>query len=122
MAAMSKDNIIQDKSFDFAVRVVKLYRHLTENKKEYVLSKQLLRSGTSIGANVEEAIGGQTRKDFGTKINLAYKEARETRYWLRLMKATDYLSESEANSMLNDCDENLKILAAITKTIYTKKD
>jgi four helix bundle protein len=122
MAAMSKDNIIQDKSFDFAVRVVKLYRHLTENKKDYVLSKQLLRSGTSIGANVEEAIGGQTRKDFGTKINLAYKEARETRYWLRLMKATDYLSESEANSMLNDCDENLKILAAITKTIYTKKD
>ena len=120
---MGKDNnIIQDKSFNFAVRVVKLYRHLTENKKEYVLSKQLLRSGTSIGANVEEAIGGQTRKDFGTKINLAYKEARETRRWLRLMKATDYLSESEANSMLNDCDENLKILAAITKTIYTKKD
>mgnify|MGYP002630855257 CR=1 FL=1 len=123
MAAMSKDsNIIQDKSFDFAVRVVKLYRHLTENKKEYVLSKQFLRSGTSIGANVEEAIGGQTRKDFGTKINLAYKEARETRYWLKLMKATDYLNESEADSMLKDCDENLRILAAITKTIYTQKD
>ena len=123
MAAMRQDsNIIQEKSFDFAVRVVKLYRHLTEQKKEYVLSKQLLRSGTSIGANVEEAIGGQTRKDFGTKINLAYKEARETRYWIRLMKATDYLTESEANSMLNDCEETLKILAAITKTIYTKKD
>lgn len=116
-----EDNIIQDKSFEFAVRVVKLYQHLTEQKREYVLSKQLLRSGTSIGANVEEAIGGQTRKDCGTKINLAYKEARETRYWLRLMKATNYLTESEANSMIADCDEKLRILAAITKTIYTKQ-
>ncbi|TNF29321.1 MAG: four helix bundle protein [Bacteroidetes bacterium] len=115
-----EENIIQEKSFEFAVRVVNLYRHLTEERKEYVLSKQLLRSGTSIGANVEEAIGGQTRKDFGTKMNIAYKEARETRYWLRLMKATDYLTEKQAESMLLDCEENLKILAAITKTIYQK--
>ncbi len=115
-----EENIIQEKSFEFAVRVINLYRHLTEERKEYVLSKQLLRSGTSIGANVAEAIGGQTRKDFGTKMNIAYKEARETRYWLRFMKATDYLTEKQAESMLLDCEENLKILAAITKTIYQK--
>lgn len=114
------ENIIQGKSFEFAIRVVNLYRHLTEEKREYVLSKQLLRSGTSIGANIEEAIGGQTRKDFGMKMSIAYKEARETRYWLRLMKATDYLSEKQADSMINDCEENLKLLSAITKTIYKK--
>jgi four helix bundle protein len=115
-----EDNIIQNKSFEFAIRVVNLYRHLTEERKEYVLSKQLLRSGTSIGANVEEAIGGQTRKDFGSKMSIAYKEARETRYWLRLMKATDYLNEKQADSMLQDCEENLRILSTITKTIYKK--
>jgi len=82
-----EENIIQVKSFDFAVRIVNMCRHLIEQKREYILSKQLMRSGTSIGANVEEAIGGQTRKDFGTKINTAYKEARESHYWLRLMKA-----------------------------------
>jgi len=118
---MSKDNnVIQAKSFDFAVRVVNLYRHLTEQKKEFVLSKQLLKSGTSIGANVEEAIGGQSRKDFGAKISIAHKEAREAHYWLRLMKATNYLTEEEAKSILEDCEENLKILTAITKTIYSK--
>ena len=115
-----EDNIIQNKSFEFAIRVVNLYRHLTDERKEYVLSKQLLRSGTSIGANVEEAIGGQTRKDFGSKMSIAYKEARETRYWLRLMKATDYLNEKQADSMLHDCEENLRILSTITKTIYKK--
>lgn len=113
-----EENIIRDKSFDFAVRVVNLCRHLMEKKREYILSKQLMRSGTSIGANVEEAIGGQTRKDFGTKINTAYKEARESHFWLRLMKATDYLTEEEADSMLLDCNENVKILAAINKTLY----
>ena len=89
-----------------------------EKKREYILSRQLMRSGISIGANVEEAIGGQTRKDFGTKINTAYKEARESHFWLRLMRATDYLTEEQADSILTDCDENLKILAAINKTIY----
>jgi len=78
LLAMKKDNIIQIKSYDFAVRIVKLYKHLSQEKKEFVLSKQLLRSGTSIGANIEEAIGGQSRKDFFAKLTKAYKEARES--------------------------------------------
>jgi four helix bundle protein len=88
---MTKDNIIQQKSFAFAIRVVNLYKFLTNEKKEFVLSKQLLRSGTSIGANVEESIGGQSEKDFLSKLSIAYKEARETMYWLKLLLATDYL-------------------------------
>ena len=83
---MKKDNIIQTKSYDFALRIVKLYKHLSQEKKEFVLSKQLLRSGTSIGANIEEAIGGQSRKDFFAKLTIAYKEARESHYWIRLLK------------------------------------
>jgi four helix bundle protein len=88
---MKKDNIIQQKSFAFAIRVVNLYKFLTNEKKEFVLSKQLLRSGTSIGANVEESIGGQSEKDFLSKLSIAYKEARKTMYWLKLLLATDYL-------------------------------
>ena len=114
---MKKDNIIQIKSYDFAVRVVKLYKHLSQEKKEFVLSKQLLRSGTSIGANVEEAIGGQSRKDFFAKLTIAYKEARESHYWIRLLKDTDYLSEKESESLLKDIDEILKIIGSIQKTI-----
>ena len=83
---MKEDNIIQIKSFKFAVRIVKVYQHLTTEKKEYNLSKQLLRSGTSIGANIEEAIGGQSEKDFFAKLTIAYKEARETHYWIRLLE------------------------------------
>lgn len=83
-----KENIIQIKSYAFAVRIVKVYKYLCEEKKEYVLSKQLLRSGTSIGANIEEAIGGQTDKDFFAKLTIAYKEARETHYWIRLLTDT----------------------------------
>ncbi len=79
---MKKDNIIQTKSYNFAVRIIKLYKHLSQEKKEFVLSKQLLRSGTSIGANIEEAIGGQSRKDFFAKLTIAYKEARESHYWI----------------------------------------
>ncbi len=80
-----KENLIQDKSFDFALLIIELYKVLTE-RKEYILSKQLLRSGTSIGANIEEAIAGQSQKDFLSKINISLKEARETRYWLRLLE------------------------------------
>ncbi|GAB7257032.1 hypothetical protein OBPA_14970 [Polaribacter sp. OB-PA-B3] len=87
---MKKDNIIQTKSYNFAVRIIKLYKHLSQEKKEFVLSKQLLRSGTSIGANIEEAIGGQSRKDFLAKLTIAYKEARESHYWIRLLKDTDF--------------------------------
>lgn len=114
---MKKDNIIQLKSYNFAVRVVKLYQHLSQEKKEFVLSKQLLRSGTSIGANIEEAIGGQSRKDFFAKLTIAYKEARESHYWIRLLTDTDYLSEKESKSLLIDIDEILKIIGSIQKTI-----
>jgi four helix bundle protein len=86
-----KENIIQTKSYAFSLRVVKLYKHFIANRIEYVLIKQLLRSSVSIGANVEEAIGAQTKKDFISKINISYKEARETKYWLRLLRDSDFL-------------------------------
>jgi four helix bundle protein len=114
---MKKNNIIQIKSYNFAVRVVKLYKHLSKEKKEFVLSKQLLRSGTSIGANIEEAIGGQSRKDFFAKLTIAYKEARESHYWIRLLKDTDYLTEKESESLLTDIEEILKIIGSIQKTV-----
>lgn len=114
---MKKDNVIQIKSYAFAVKVVELYKHLTVEKKEFVLSKQLLRSGTSIGANVEEAIGGQSRKDFFAKLTIAYKEARESHYWIRLLKDTSYLTKEEFESLINDIEEILRIIGSIQKTI-----
>ena len=111
-----KNNLVQQKSYAFAVRIVKLYQHLTNTKKEYVLSKQILRSGTSIGANVEEAIGGQSKADFIAKLSIAYKEARETAYWLRLLKDTDYLTEKEFQSIYPDAEELCKIIGSIQKT------
>lgn len=117
---MKTNNAIQTKSYAFAIRIVNLYRYLSEEKKEFILSKQLLRSGTSVGANVEESIGGQSDKDFYTKLNIAYKEARETHYWLRLLRDTNYLSEIEAQSMIVDCEELLKIMGTILKTLKSK--
>lgn len=114
---MKKDNIVQIKSYAFAIRIVKVYQFLCEQKKEFVLSKQLLRSGTSIGANIEEAIGGQSDKDFFAKLTISYKEAKETHYWIRLLKDTNYLSEEQAVSLLNDTDELLKIIGSIQKTL-----
>ena len=111
-----KDNIIQQKTFDFAVRVVKAYQHLVKTKNEFVLSKQFLRSGTSIGANVEEAIGSQSQSEFLAKLSISYKEARETNYWIRLMAATDYLTKNEADSLLKDVTEIQKIIAKIRIT------
>ena len=108
-----KENIIQQKSFAFAIRIVNVYKYLQSEKKEFALSKQLLNSGTSIGANVEEAIGGQSKKDFISKISISYKEARETKYWLRLLEATNYLEEKEAKSLLFDTEELCKILSSI---------
>ena len=108
-----KENIIQRKSFAFAIRIVNVFKYLQLEKKEYALSNQLIRSGTSIGANVEEAIGGQSKKDFISKISISYKEARETKYWLRLLKATNYLEEKEATSLLLDTEELCKILSSI---------
>jgi four helix bundle protein len=113
---MKSENAVQEKSYAFAVRIVRLCLYLTETKKEYVLSKQLLRSGTSIGANVEEAIGGQSRADFISKIAIAYKEARETTYWLRLLKDTGYLTQSEFDSIHADADELCRLTASIQKS------
>jgi four helix bundle protein len=92
---------------------VKLYQYLCEEKKEFVLSKQLLRSGTSIGANIEESIGGQSEKDFLSKISISYKETRETIYWLKLMRASGYLDDKQTQSLLDDAEELCKILGAI---------
>lgn len=110
---MKSNNVIQEKSFAFAIRIVNMYKHFISEKKEFVLSKQLLRSGTSIGANVEEAIGGLSEKDFLSRLGIAYKEARETLYWLRLLNATEYLSNKEFESLFNDAEEICKILGKI---------
>ncbi len=111
-----KNNIIVEKSYSFALRVVKLSQYLIKNKKEFILSKQILRSGTSIGANIEEAIGGQSKKDFLNKMSIAYKEARETGYWLRLLKDSNILSENNFISIYKDLEEIIKILTKIQKT------
>ena len=114
------DSIIEKKSFDFAVRIVNLYRHLTADKKEFVLSKQLLRSGTSIGANVAEGERGQSKPDFNSKMNIALKEANETYYWLRLLHKTDFLTEKEFKSIESDIKEIIAILISICKKTNTK--
>ena len=119
---MKDSNIVQVKGYGFAVRVVRLYQHLSTEKREFVLSKQLLRSGTGIGANIEEAIGGQSRADFASKITIAYKEARESSYWLRLLKDTGYLSEDEFASIHSDAEEFCRLLAAIQKTTKDKRN
>jgi four helix bundle protein len=110
---MKENNVILDKTFKFAIRIVKLYKFLNEDKKEYILSKQILRSGTSIGANAEEAIGCRTRKDFVNVLTIAYKEARETKYWLKLLFECEYIEKNNFNSIYNDCDEISKILSSI---------
>ena len=113
---MKKDNVILDKSFDFAVRIVNLYKHLTAEKKEFVLSKQLVRSGTSIGANVSKAVRAQSTADFVAKLSIALKEANETAYWLRLLYKTEYLTAKEYDSINNDVNEIVSILVSILKT------
>ena len=110
------DNVIAEKSKLFAVRVVRLYQYLCNERHEYILSKQVLRSGTSIGANVKEAIRGQTKPDFYAKMNIALKEASETEYWLELLYETEYLEQKQFQSIYADCQELLKILTAITKS------
>lgn len=113
---MKEGNIILEKTFLFGLRVVKLFLHLRKNKVERELCIQLLKSGTSIGANAEEAIGGSSRKDFSHKLEIAYKEGRETRYWLRLLKGSSLLETKIADSFINDCEEILKILSSILNT------
>jgi len=116
-----KDNIIVQKSKAFAIRCVNLYKYLVDNKNEYVMSKQLLKCGTSIGANVKEAMRGQSKADFGAKMNIALKEANETEYWLEILQETEFLTEEEAESILSDCREMLKLLTSIVKTTFTNK-
>lgn len=111
-----KDNIVQQKSYKFALRIINLYKYLINQKKEFVLSKQVLRSGTSIGANIEEAIGGQSKKDFISKMSISYKEARETKYWLNLLVDSGYLNKELSHSLFIECDELCKIIAKIQIT------
>ncbi|WP_017498680.1 four helix bundle protein [Flavobacterium sp. WG21] len=111
-----KENIIKDKSFDFAIRIVKLYQYLSVEKKEFVLSKQLLRSGTSIGAMVREAEHAESKNDFIHKFAIAQKETNEAVYWLELLKATNYLNEKEFATINNDAISILKLITSIIKT------
>ena len=112
----NKENALKDKSYKFALRVVKLYKHLTEEKKEYVLSKQILRSGTSIGANISEGNQAQSKPDFVHKLSIANKEAFETEYWLCLLRDAEYITEKQAESLISDCNELQKILTTSLKT------
>ena len=110
------DNVIVDKSKFFAIRIVRAYKYLTQEKCEFVMSKQLLRSGTSIGANVKEAIRGQSKPDFYSKLNIALKEASETEYWLEILYETEYIDKKLFDSIISDCREIIKLLISITKT------
>ncbi|MEO8209779.1 MAG: four helix bundle protein [bacterium] len=113
---MKSESIIQRKSYNFSIRIVRFYQYLIKEHKEYSLAKQILRSGTSIGANVEEASGGQSTRDFLYKLSIAYKEARETRYWLRILFDTNYINKNMFESLINDCEEILKIISKIQTT------
>ena len=119
---MRKENPIADKSLAFAIRIVKLYKYLVQNRSEYVLSKQLLRSGTSIGANVSESAYAQSKADFKTKMYIALKEASESAYWIELLERTDYLTATQAKSIRDDCNELIKILSSMTKTINANEE
>ena len=115
-----KENALLDKSKKFALRIIKLYKYLNENKREHILSKQLLRSGTSIGANLNEAAFAQSRADFQAKLFISQKECAETEYWLELLHESDYINKSEFDSIYEDCQELMRLLVASTKTIQGK--
>lgn len=114
------DNPILDKSKAFAVRIVNLYRHLVAEKHEFTLAKQILKSGTSVGANCREAIRAQSTADFISKMNIALKEADETAYWLELLRETDYLTQEQYESIYADCQALIKLLFSIVKTTKIK--
>ena len=113
---MSQDSVILTKSLKFAARIVKLYQYLTKEKHETVISKQIIRSGTSIGDNANEAIYGVSKSDFIAKLQISLKETAETEYWLRLLVMSEYLSEPEGQSMIADCLEIKRILVSTLKT------
>jgi four helix bundle protein len=118
--AVAKNNPVLDKSYAFALRIVKLHLHLSKELKQFEISSQILRSGTSIGANVEEAMGGVSKKDFVNKLSIAYKEARETKYWLRLLRDSEMIELELADSLISDCEELLKLLYSIIKSTRAK--
>ncbi len=113
---MSKQNVVVDKSKAFAIRIIRMYQWLSAEKREFVLSKQCLRSGTSIGANLCEGVNGQSTADFIAKLHIALKEANETSYWLELMKETDYITPEMYDSINTDCVELIKLITSIIKT------
>ena len=115
-----KENIVKVKSFDFALRIVKLYQYLIAEKKEYVLSKQLLRSGTAIGAMIRESEHAESKPDFIHKLSVALKEANETEYWIELIFKSEFIEEKSFRSIQNDVEELLKLLTAIIKTSKSK--
>ena len=119
---LTGNNIVYGKAYGFAIRVVKAYKYLCKEKKEFVLSKQLLRSGTSIGANIAEANGAISKADFSAKISIAYKECLETKYWLFLLKDTGYINPKSFNDIYQEADEIAKILFAILKRTRIKKN
>lgn len=119
---MKEENVIADKSKNFALRIINLYKYLCEERKEYVLSKQVLRSGTSIGANVKEAMQAQSTNDFLAKLNISLKEASETEYWLTLLSESDYITAEQYSSINNDCVELIKILTSIINTTKKNKE
>jgi len=114
---LDKENIVLNKSYAFAIRVVNAYKFLTTTQKEFVLSKQLLRSGTAIGALLKESVHAQSRADFLNKVNIALKEANETEYWLLILHDTDYLEDQVFDSMVSDCRELIALLVTIVKSL-----
>lgn len=117
---LMQNNVILDKSFEFSVRIVKLKKYLNKCKQERIMANQLLRSGTSIGANVTEADQAQSKADFISKMCIANKEAHETRYWIRLLHETDYINDEEYSSIFEDCQELIRLLQAIIKSAKKK--
>jgi len=112
----AKDNIIVSKSYAFSLEIITIYKRLISEKKEYVLSKQILRSGTSIGANIHEAVASESKKDFIHKLGISVKEARETSYWLNLLKDSEYITQLEFDKLNKSCDEIIRILNSIILT------
>lgn len=115
-----KDNPVSDKSFAFALRIIKLYKYLCDEKTEYVLSKAVLSSGTNIGKHVKEALSGESRQVFISEMAIALKKASETEYWLELLRAADYLDEKAFSSISEDCQELIRMLTSIVKTSKTQ--
>lgn len=118
---MLNNSLVYEKAHSFAIRIVKAFKHLQEKEREFILSKQLLRSGTSIGANIAEANGAISNADFSNKISIAYKESLETKYWLSILKETDYMNEKTFESIYGDADEIAKILFSILKKTRLKE-